>query len=118
MKNIEEISTAIAALKKIKFIDYECSIMAGGNYEESVLIGTKDAFVFLALQILEIVQASDDKNNTNIDFDEDEIEKELFEYTNEIKKCFNEFADVWPICAYVAKDKARIMKLIKYFSEG
>jgi hypothetical protein len=116
MKNKNEITVAIEALEKIYFSDKECSIMAADAYEESVFIGTKDSLVFLALQILEIVNASNSKQNTNIDIDEDLIDDETFEYTNEIKYCFDELADVWPVCLYLAKNKEGLQKLKKYFS--
>jgi hypothetical protein len=117
MKNKIEIKLAIEALKKIEFTDKECSIMAGEDYEESVIIGTTYGFSFLALRILEIVQAAIDKNNSTIDLDEDVIDDELFDFTNEIQNCFDEFADVWPVCAYIVKNIEELTRLKKYFSK-
>ena len=82
-----------------------------GNYEESVLIGTQDSYIRMAIKFLEIAQA----DPSTLNFDEDSIDGHDYLYTNEIKDVFDEQGDVWPVCSYLANDENEMVILKKYY---
>jgi hypothetical protein len=86
-----------------------------GSYEESVLIGTGDSYIRMAIKLLKIAQAGLSADSRSLGCDEDDIDGKSYLYTNEIKEVFDEFGDVWPVCAYIAKDADEMQKLKKYF---
>jgi hypothetical protein len=88
-------------------------LAADGNYEESVLIGTQDSYIHMAIKFLEIAQAV----SGTLDFDEDDIDGQKFLYTNEIKYVFDEHGDVWPVCSYLANDEIEMAILKKYYTK-
>lgn len=115
MRNNDEVNIAIKALRKIDFKDKVSTIMTPDSAEEAVIIGTNNSIAYLALQLLEIIHAVSMMKNTEIDIDEDFINNEKVKCTNDIKYCFDELSDVWPVCMYIAKNKEHFQKVKEYF---
>lgn len=117
MKNMnDKIQFAIELLQDLPTDKISSVILTpGGNSKESVLIGTQDSYVRMAIKLLKIALIDISEKSTSLEYDEDDIDGRCYLYTNEIKEVFNEFGDVWPICSYIIKDADEMQKLKKYF---
>jgi hypothetical protein len=112
----DKIQFAVEFLQDLPTEEISSAILApDGSYEESVLIGTRDSYIRMAIKLLKIAQAGASANSTSLECDEDEIDGRNYLYTNEIKEVFDEFGDVWPICLYIAKDVDEMQMLKKHF---
>jgi len=111
-----KIQFAIKLLQNLPIEEISSSILApDGNYEESILIGTQDSYIRMAIKFLMIAQADINANSTSLECYIDDINGRDYLYTNEIKKVFDEFGDVWPVCSYIVKDIDEMLKLKKHY---
>ncbi len=93
----------------------KCHIMAETGYDESVIVGTDDSFISLAKRLLEIVYYSKDPIQNIIEFDIEDVSGRKFLSTDEVKDQFDELADVWPVCVFIAKDNTSVQSILKLF---
>ncbi|KHD05261.1 hypothetical protein PN36_34740 [Candidatus Thiomargarita nelsonii] len=120
MKNnisLNVLKNILDQLSQISEPTEKCHIMADSGYDESVIVGTDRAFMYLARKMIEIIYFYKIDEQNIIDFDDGEIAEVKSSSTNEIKFAFEEIADVWPICAYIAEDEAAVKAIVKEFNE-
>lgn len=117
MKNKDDkIQFVVELLQDLSIEEISSAILApDGNYEESILIGTQDSYIRMAIKLLKIAQAGVGANSTSLECYEDDINGRGYLYTNEIKEVFDEFGDVWPVCSYIVKNFDEMQKLKKHF---
>lgn len=105
-----DMNEIIDNLKALFDSDHDLSIEFDSSPDEAVVIGTKQAYINAAIKLLEIAEQS-----LVADCEKEVITGVHAVASNHVKYVFNEFGDVWPIAAYVAKDIEHAKKLISIF---
>jgi hypothetical protein len=100
-------------------LDDDCHIMADSGYDESILIGTHSSILYFAKVLIETVLFSSDPN---------EMQKHLMKKenlggiqyitTHLIKELFNDVADVWPVCLFLADNEKDARELVDRIKNG
>ncbi|MBF0548816.1 MAG: hypothetical protein HQM08_30625 [Candidatus Riflebacteria bacterium] len=100
--NLAEILEKLSNQIKVK--EGSCSILPDNGFDESVLIGTPNDFLLLALKLIQFVHFSKEPCSSSFDIEEEKLFDVKVTTTNEVKKAFDEFSPVWPICAYLINE--------------
>ncbi|MDL2275861.1 hypothetical protein LJC22_07030 [Desulfosarcina sp. OttesenSCG-928-G10] len=98
-------------------VSEKCNIMSDGAYDESIIVGTRYALISLAKKLVEIVYNStvDKENKNNFFFERNEAGVHFLS-TDSIKSVFDDMADVWPVCIFIADNDEDVRTLIKYLN--
>jgi hypothetical protein len=92
--------------------------LADTGYDESVIVGTKHSLLNLAYKLISIVYyASYDPKQVRVNFENESEDRTNYLSTDLIKKLFDEMADVWPVCAFIAYNDEWAQAIVKSFKE-
>ena len=110
------LSKALDLLKKMKLQNNECSIYVETGFDESIFVGTKDSYIKFAIFLLEIANANINIENKDkdIDYEIDKIGNIDCYSSGDLKKYFDEYADVFPVSLYVVNNDDDKQKLYKH----
>jgi hypothetical protein len=96
----------------------KCHIMAESGYDEAVIVGTKQSLLSLAKMLIEIVyNYSDGEGQDNVHFEKGNEDGVSYLSTDLIKGLFDEMADVWPVCAFIADNDDDVQAIVKSFKD-
>src|SRR5690606_36066557 len=96
--------------------DAELTVLLDHGYDESVIIGTRDAYLRVAATFLNLVILADHSFFWEVSNDSEELIGSVKVLTmNEFKYGFNELSRVWSVCAYLAKSTADVEAAIREF---
>ena len=96
----------------------KCHIMAETGYDEAVIVGTKFSLLALAKKLIEIIYyVSCDEGQDFVHFEKESEDGVNYLSTDAIKSLFDEMADVWPVCAFIADNNEAVQTIVKSFKE-